>query len=146
VAEIFSYARNTCRDLGEVISDRYPWLEHLQEKLISFYKLYDARKRKQQVCDYDDLLELWYKLLKENSEVRQNLQNRFRHILVDEYQDTNFLQSAIINLMAEKHRNLMIVGDNWQCIYTWRGAEFANMNTFSETFPERRIYKIETNY
>lgn len=146
VAEIFSYTRNTCRNLEDVISERYPWLEHLQEKLCSFYRLYEARKRKQQVCDYDDLLELWLKLLKTNAEVRQYLQNRFRYLLVDEYQDTNLLQSSIINLMAEKHRNLMIVGDNWQCIYTWRGAEFANMDTFSETFPERSIYKIETNY
>ncbi|MEO0794837.1 MAG: ATP-dependent helicase [Verrucomicrobiota bacterium] len=146
VLDIVSYSRNTERAVEDVAAERYPWLEDLPEKVRSFADAYEEKKRTQQVCDYDDLLELWLKLLNDNAEVREVLQSRFRYILVDEYQDTNTVQAAIINRMAEKHRNVMIVGDNWQCIYTWRGAEFGNMEEFGQKYPEREIYKIETNY
>lgn len=146
VLDIVSYARNTKRAVEDVAAERYPWREELPEQVRKFADAYEQRKREQMVCDYDDLLELWLKLLETNAEVREILQTRFRYILVDEYQDTNTVQAAIINRMAEKHRNVMIVGDNWQCIYTWRGAEFGNMETFAERYPERKIYKIETNY
>lgn len=146
VADLISYARNTCVDPAQIAEDRYPWLEGLPEKVAQFAKVYEARKRERQLCDYDDLLELWLKLLQENAAARQSLQSRYKYILVDEYQDTNRVQAEIVNTLAEQHRNLMIVGDNWQCIYTWRGAEFGNMARFGEKFPERDIYKIETNY
>jgi len=146
VLDMVSYARNTNRAVEDVAAERYPWREQLPEQVRQFADAYEKRKREQMVCDYDDLLELWLKLLNENAEVREILQTRFRYILVDEYQDTNTVQSAIINRMAEKHRNVMIVGDNWQCIYTWRGAEFGNMESFADEYPEREIYKIETNY
>lgn len=146
VGDMISYARNTIRPVADVVAERYPWLADLPVVVDGFAKAYHARKRERQLCDYDDLLELWLRLLNEDTEVREYFQNRFKHILVDEYQDTNKIQSEIINLLGARHRNLMIVGDNWQCIYTWRGAEFANMTDFAEVYPDRRIYKIETNY
>ncbi len=146
VAELISYARNTCRAPFEVAGDRYPWIAGLPDVVQGFATAYHARKRERQLCDYDDLLELWLKLMRDHEEIRAQLQQRFRHILVDEFQDTNRVQSAIINTLGEHHRNVMIVGDNWQCIYTWRGAEFENMAEFAEVYPNREIYKIETNY
>ncbi|WP_309399777.1 ATP-dependent helicase [Cerasicoccus maritimus] len=146
VLDLVSYARNTNRDVEDVAAERYPWREDLPEQARKFADEYEKKKRAQQVCDYDDLLEMWLKLLNEDAEVCEVLQSRFRYILVDEFQDTNTVQAAIINKMAEKHRNVMIVGDNWQCIYTWRGAEFGNMEEFAKVYPEREIYKIETNY
>ncbi|WP_269537751.1 ATP-dependent helicase [Cerasicoccus fimbriatus] len=146
VLDIVSYARNTKRPVEDVAAERYPWREELPAQVRKFADEYERKKRAQMVCDYDDLLELWLKLLTENAEVCELLQSRFRYILVDEYQDTNTVQAAIINKMAEKHRNVMIVGDNWQCIYTWRGAEFGNMEEFGQLYPDREIYKIETNY
>lgn len=146
VAEMISYARNTRRPLEDVICERYPWLEDMLETLLGFARGYAERKLRQQTLDYDDLLEYWLKLLETDEAARTHYQERFRHILVDEFQDTNKLQGSIVNLLAAKRRNVMVVGDNWQCIYTWRGAEFANMEDFAAVFPERTIYKIETNY
>jgi len=146
VLDIISYARNTSRAVEDVAAERFPWREQLPKQVRQFAAEYEKRKRAQQVCDYDDLLELWLKLLDTDAEVREILQSRFRHLLVDEYQDTNTVQAAIINRMAAKHQNVMIVGDNWQCIYTWRGAEFGNMEEFGAKYPKRKIYKIETNY
>lgn len=145
VADIISYARNTRRTLADVIVNRYPWFEAIREQLETFAKAYAAQKQKQQVADYDDLLELWLRLMEENENVRQNLQQRFRHILVDEYQDTNRLQSAIIDLIADRHQ-IMAVGDDAQCIYTWRGADFENIVSFPERHPGTLIHKIEINY
>ena len=146
INEIYSFSRNTCRQVQDVITERYMWFGDISEQICHFCKCYQAHKQEHQMCDYDDLLQLWLKLLQEDETTRQYYQQRFKYILVDEFQDTNHVQSAIINLLGAHHRNLMVVGDNWQCIYTWRGAEFANMETFAQNYPERKIYKIETNY
>jgi DNA helicase-2/ATP-dependent DNA helicase PcrA len=96
--------------------------------------------------DFDDLLALWLQLLREHADTRELYQRRFQFILVDEYQDTNRLQSELIDLLAERHRNVMVVGDDSQSIYSWRGADFHNILRFPERYPEAVIYKIETNY
>lgn len=146
VAEMISYARNTRQSLADVVLTRYPWLEDILGTLQGFAAGYAERKLRQQTLDYDDLLEFWLKLLETDEAARTHYQERFKHILVDEFQDTNKLQGSIVNLLAARRRNVMVVGDNWQCIYTWRGAEFGNMGDFAAEFPERTIYKIETNY
>jgi len=146
LADVISYARNTRSEVGATVRGRYPWFAELEERVVAFARAYEAAKRERQLADYDDLLELWLRVLEEDAEAREHYQQRFRHILVDEYQDTNKLQGRLVMLLGEKHRNVMVVGDNWQCIYTWRGAEFSNMEDFHEAFPERRIHKIETNY
>jgi len=98
------------------------------------------------VMDFDDLLVLWFRLLKEQSVLREQYQRKFQFILVDEYQDTNQLQSDLIDLLAERHRNVMVVGDDSQSIYSWRGANFQNILQFPKRYPEAEIYKIEVNY
>ncbi len=142
---IFSYARNTRRSLGELVQDKYPWLEEIRGQLETFYAGYATAKLEKQVVDYDDLLELWLKVLEQDATVRARYQQRFQHILVDEYQDTNKLQSDIVDLLANKHQ-LMAVGDDAQCIYTWRGAHFENIAHFAERHPGAQIHKIELNY
>ena len=96
--------------------------------------------------DFDDLLVLWLKLMQEHADVREQYQRRFQFILVDEYQDTNKLQSDLIDLLAARHQNVMVVGDDAQSIYAWRGANFQNILKFPERYPEAKVYKIETNY
>jgi DNA helicase-2/ATP-dependent DNA helicase PcrA len=145
IANMISYARNTVTPVGEVVVDRYPFFEELAAPITQFAKLYQAKKLEQGVCDYDDLLEHWLKVLESSEDARFYYSNRFQHILVDEYQDTNTLQSRIIDLMGAHHQ-IMAVGDDAQCIYTWRGANYENIMSFSERHPGTQIYKIETNY
>ena len=96
--------------------------------------------------DFDDLLALWLWLLESDPDTREHYQRRFQFVLVDEYQDTNKLQSDLIDLLAARHHNIMVVGDDAQSIYSWRGANFQNILEFPKRFPETKIYKIETNY
>src|SRR5207249_4187035 len=107
---------------------------------------YQARKRAANVMDFDDLLVLWLKLLQQQEELRESYQRKFQFILVDEYQDTNKIQAELIDLLAERHKNLMVVGDDSQSIYSWRGANFRNILEFPKRYPNAKIYKIETNY
>jgi DNA helicase II / ATP-dependent DNA helicase PcrA len=142
---IFSYARNTRQPLEEVLVKKHPWLEELIPKLRDFFDSYQQAKREKQVADYDDLLEYWLLALERDEAARVYCQRQFRHILVDEYQDTNKLQGDIVDLIAADHQ-VMAVGDDAQCIYTWRGANFDNIRSFPARHPGARIYKIEINY
>jgi DNA helicase-2/ATP-dependent DNA helicase PcrA len=117
----------------------------MADKIDQFYNGYMQAKLKQQVVDYDDLLEFFLHLLREKPEIRQQYQDRFKHILVDEFQDTNRLQSDIVDQLAGHHQ-VMAVGDDAQCIYTWRGADFDNIMQFGDRHPGAEIHKIETNY
>ena len=96
--------------------------------------------------DYDDLLLHWKTLLTEKPDIADLYAEQFQHILVDEYQDTNRLQAEIIDLLAKKHRNVMVVGDDAQSIFAWRGAEFTNIYEFGERYPDAEGYKLEKNY
>lgn len=145
IAEVISYGRNTFKSIKTVLEEKYPYFMHLKGSIESFALAYESRKRKQNVVDYDDLLELWLKILREDDEASAAFTGRFRHILVDEYQDTNSLQAEIVDRMAP-HHCIMAVGDDAQCIYTWRGANFQNIVNFPERHPGTSIYKIETNY
>lgn len=107
---------------------------------------YIERKRELGAMDFDDLLVNALKLLRENPEVRAYYQNRFKHILVDEFQDTNMLQSEFVNILAEKNRNITVVGDDFQCIYSWRGSDFRNIMDFPKRYPDAQIVKLEQNY
>lgn len=146
ISDILSFSRNTFAPLDGLVQQRFPYYEELKDKFAEFHKHYQTRKLEQQVVDYDDLLEYWLRIMQRDKELLGYLQNRFKHILVDEYQDTNILQSEIIDLVAGDKHNLMAVGDDAQCIYTWRGANFENIMTFPERHPGTVIYKIETNY
>ena len=145
VHNLISYARNTCRTVQEEAKDRYSLLKNLVQKIADIYTAYQKIKLEQQVVDYDDLLEFLLKLLSENPEIAAHYQERFKHILVDEFQDTNQLQSNIVDLLG-LHHQIMAVGDDAQCIYTWRGANFDNIMRFTERLPNATLHKIETNY
>jgi len=145
IANMISFARNTCRSVREEADDHFPFLDGMADKIADFHLRYQELKLKQQVVDYDDLLVYLLKLLKEHPVIAANFQNRFKHILVDEFQDTNRLQSEIVDTLASHHQ-VMAVGDDAQCIYTWRGADFDNIMRFSDRHPGAEIHKIETNY
>lgn len=145
VHNLISYARNTCRKVSDEAKDRYPMLQAVIDTITDAFKVYQKTKLEQQVVDYDDLLEHALKLLSENSEVAAYYQERFKYILVDEFQDTNRLQSKIVDLLGVRHQ-IMAVGDDAQCIYTWRGANFDNIMQFTERHPGAVVHKIETNY
>jgi DNA helicase-2/ATP-dependent DNA helicase PcrA len=142
---VLSLARNTQLSLAETVSDQFPQYAEISHRFPGFAAAYAKKKREQNVVDYDDLLELWLKLLTDAPEVAQHFANRFRHVLVDEYQDTNTLQAQIVDKLAAHHR-VMAVGDDAQCIYSWRGADFENIMTFPERHPGTVIHRIETNY
>jgi DNA helicase-2/ATP-dependent DNA helicase PcrA len=107
---------------------------------------YQKRKKELNAMDFDDLLFYWEALLREHPEVRARYGEQFQHILVDEYQDTNRIQADIVDLLAERHGNVMVVGDDSQSIYSFRGANFANILTFPERYPQARVFKLELNY
>ena len=107
---------------------------------------YVRRKRELHAMDFDDLLVNALRLLREDEFVRERYQERFLHVLVDEYQDTNALQSSFVDLLAGRHRNLSVVGDDFQCIYSWRGSDYRNIMDFPERYPDARIVKLERNY
>jgi DNA helicase-2/ATP-dependent DNA helicase PcrA len=140
-----SYARNTRKSIAEVVKERYPDGGAVAEALVDFAEAYQKKKRESQVADYDDLLTLWLEVLQKDETALKRYQQQFSHILVDEYQDTNAIQSAIVDLIANEHQ-IMAVGDDAQCIYTWRGAEFANILHFPDRHPGTKIYQILNNY
>jgi DNA helicase-2/ATP-dependent DNA helicase PcrA len=146
LAEVFSLASNKRQTVAKILDDEYHHFALLAPQIADLQQRYAARKRATNAMDFDDLLELWFKLLTEHADVREQYQRRFQFILVDEYQDTNALQSELIDLLAARHHNVMVVGDDAQSIYAWRGANFLNILKFPERYPEAKVYKIETNY
>ncbi|HLP75656.1 MAG TPA: UvrD-helicase domain-containing protein, partial [Candidatus Paceibacterota bacterium] len=146
LSDIFSMALNTHKTIEELLHEQYDHFSELAPQITAVQQRYVARKRSTNAMDFDDLLALWLKLLQEHADVREHYQRRFQFVLVDEYQDTNKLQSDLIDLLAAKHRNVMVVGDDAQSIYAWRGANFQNILKFPERYPGAKVYKIETNY
>jgi DNA helicase-2/ATP-dependent DNA helicase PcrA len=142
---VLSLARNTQRSIVDTVERSFPQYAEISDRFPAFAAAYEKRKRDDKVCDYDDLLELWLKLLTAAPDVARYFSHRFRHVLVDEYQDTNTLQAQIVDRIAEHHR-VMAVGDDAQCIYSWRGADFENIMTFPERHAGTVIHRIETNY
>jgi DNA helicase-2/ATP-dependent DNA helicase PcrA len=146
LAEIYSLATNTDTPLEQLIARQYPHFEPLTAQIIRVDRLFQERKLARNSMDYDDLLVNWKRLLMEKPEVAAVYRDQFEHILVDEYQDTNTLQADIVDLLAEKHRNLMVVGDDAQSIFGWRGANVENIFRFKERYPDAQLFKLETNY
>ena len=144
--EIFSLAANTHQTIAELVEGKFSYFEAFTEQIADQHKRYLARKRATNGMDFDDLLVLWLKLLQEHADVREHFQRRFQFILVDEYQDTNKLQGDLIDLLAARHHNVTVVGDDAQSIYAWRGANFANILDFPKRYPGAKVFKIETNY
>jgi DNA helicase-2/ATP-dependent DNA helicase PcrA len=144
--DIFSLAVNTQRPISAILDQEYPFFSQLAKEIGAIQESYAARKRASNVMDFDDLLVLWLKLLQEQPDILEEYQRRFQFLLVDEYQDTNKLQSDVIDLMAARHQNVMVVGDDAQSIYAWRGANYQNILEFPKRYPKAALYKIEMNY
>ena len=143
---LLSMSANTLKPLESLVADSYPQFSDQIAFIRKVAESYDKRKQQGNLLDYDDLLTLTLKLLKEQPAVRQTYGEQFQYILVDEYQDTNRLQFEIIRTMASRHGNLLVVGDDAQSIYAFRGAEVENLLTFPEVFPGANVYRLETNY
>lgn len=146
VAQLYSNAINTQRSLTEVIANRAPRFEELEGEILQVITRYVERKVELNVMDFDDLLLQWKRLLVQHPNVRSHLQERFRCVLVDEYQDTNRLQGEIVDLLAAGHKNLTVVGDDAQSIYSFRGADFSNILEFPARYRECQVHKLTVNY
>ena len=144
--DIYSFLINTRTPLELHLEQNYPHFMMYGDEIVNVFRRYKERKRDANAMDFDDLLVFWKVLLDDHAEIAESLRRRYRAILVDEYQDTNKLQADIIDSMAAVRRNVMVVGDDAQSIYSFRGASFENILTFPLRFPEATIYKLETNY
>lgn len=146
ISEIISLALNTQSTLEDVLQTRYPFFLHLINEINQIACLYMQKKKDLSVMDFDDLLCNFRMLLRDNPDLLNKLADRFVHVLVDEYQDTNIIQADIIDLLASVHRNVMVVGDDSQSIYSFRGANFSNIINFPDRYRDCKIFKLETNY
>ncbi len=144
--EMFSFATNTDTPLEQMIAAKYPHFELLTQPIKRVDSLYQQRKLERNAMDYDDLLVNWKRLMSEKPDIAAIYQDQFQYVLVDEYQDTNTLQAEIVDLVAAKHRNLMVVGDDAQSIFGWRGANFKNIYEFQKRYPDAQLFKLESNY
>jgi len=144
--ELFSLSINTRESLQTVLLDKFPYFFRLSEEIQKIQVLYEGRKRETHSMDFDDLLSKVIALFQTAPEIVHPYQERFEHILVDEYQDTNRLQADLVDILAQKHRQVMVVGDDAQSIYSWRGANFENILEFPKRYPDTRLFPITTNY
>lgn len=117
-----------------------------QKQAAEIFARYEQEKAAAAALDFDDLLIKAADLFQTNTEIRQKWQQRFRHILIDEYQDTNSVQYRLIKYLVNPERNICVVGDDWQSIYSWRGADFTNILNFERDFPGAKVVKLEQNY
>lgn len=146
LAEVYSFVVNTGQNLEAVLEGKYPQFAADAEFVQQVFRRYLERKRQAQLMDYDDLLLNWLLLLRQFPEVRHALASRFQHILVDEYQDTNRLQAEIVDTMVGSSRNLMVVGDDAQSIYAFRGACYENILSFPQRHPDCAVFHLNLNY
>ncbi|MCG8459179.1 MAG: ATP-dependent helicase [Holophagales bacterium] len=146
LVDLYSRRVNTQKPIQELLEQQFPQFAEDLDDILDLEGRYRRRKKEQNVMDYDDLLVYLRDLLKEHADVRKKLAGQYRHVLVDEYQDTNRLQAHISALLASVHRNLMVVGDDAQSIYSFRGANYRNILDFPKIFPNCRQTTLEQNY
>ena len=144
--DLYSYTINTARPFAEILAERAPHFLELEADILSVFQRYRERKRIANACDYDDLLLAWKRLLEEAPDAAKQLQGSYEHVLVDEYQDTNQLQGQIVDGMGKLRRNVTVVGDDAQAIYSFRGASFENILGFPERYPDAATYRLTRNY
>lgn len=146
LSEIFSLTINTGKPVNELIPQRYTYFTHLMEAFERIHVAYEARKIQTNAFDFDDLISKVFDLFQTHPEICNLYRRQFKHILVDEYQDVNRLQAELVDLLGRDNADLMVVGDDAQSIYSWRGADCANILEFPKRYPKARVFKIETNY
>src|SRR3984893_18596903 len=146
LAEIFSFVVNTETLMEELLAEKFPYFLPLLDKIKDVHARYEKKKKATNSMDFDDLLEKTLSMLKQHEGIASFYRRQFQFILVDEYQDTNKIQADFIDLLARDHRNVMVVGDDAQSIYSWRGANFQNILEFPKRYPDAQVFKIEMNY
>ena len=144
--DLYSFTINTGRSFTEVLAEHAPHFSELETEIVSVFQRYRERKRQGNAVDYDDLLLLWKKLLDEVPAAATELRSSFDHVLVDEYQDTNRLQGEIVDGMAKLKKNVTVVGDDAQAIYSFRGASFENILGFPQRYPDVQTFRLTRNY
>ncbi len=145
IKKIISMSINKNIPIREVLINEYPHFLEYSTDIEKIWKIYMEYKIERNYLDYDDLL-VFLRLLLENESIKNHLSDKYQYIMVDEFQDTNKLQGDIVFLLGEKHRNVMVVGDDAQSIYAFRGASHKNIMEFPKKFPECKIVKLEENY
>ncbi|MBT8357092.1 MAG: ATP-dependent helicase [Deltaproteobacteria bacterium] len=143
---IFSRAVNKVISIEDVVYNDYPHFLPYLEDIVNLSLEYKNRKRTHNFLDYDDLLISFDLLLKNHTDIRDGISSLYKYIMVDEYQDTNQIQASILYSLASKNKNVMVVGDDSQSIYAFRGANFKNIIDFPTLFPETKIINLEENY
>ncbi len=146
LAEIFSFVVNTEKPLEELLAEKFPYFLPLLDKIRDVHERYEKKKKATNSMDFDDLLQKTLSMFQQHERIAQVYRRQFQFILVDEYQDTNKIQADLVDLLARDHRNVMVVGDDAQSIYSWRGANFQNILEFPKRYPDAQVFKIEMNY
>ena len=146
VLSLLSGAVNRRQTVRAAVEQRFETHPVDPDEILRVLELYQKKKRTQNAMDFDDLLINGLRLFQEHAEVLARYQEQFLYVLVDEYQDTNPIQADWVDLIAKRNRNLLVVGDDFQSIYAWRGADYRNIMTFPERYPDTRTFKLETNY
>jgi DNA helicase-2/ATP-dependent DNA helicase PcrA len=146
LANIFSRTVNKMTTIEDVVYEDYAHLSSDMEAIVDIFHAYQGYKREHQMLDFDDLLVYLQQLLKTRADLRERISSSYHYIMVDEYQDTNKIQAEILYLLTGAHQNIMVVGDDSQSIYAFRGANFKNIMQFPDMFPGTRVITLEENY
>ncbi len=146
LAEIFSFVVNTEKPLEELLAEKFPYFLPLLDKIRDVHERYEKKKKATNSMDFDDLLQKTLSMFQQHERIAEVYRRQFQFVLVDEYQDTNKIQADIVDLLARDHHNVMVVGDDAQSIYSWRGANFQNILEFPKRYPDAQVFKIEMNY
>src|SRR6476660_9710416 len=146
LAEIFSFVINTEMPLEALLAEKFPYFLPLLDKIQDVRNRYEKKKKATNSVDFDDLLQKTLVMFQQHERIASFYRQKFQFILVDEYQDTNRIQADLVDLLARDHRNVMVVGDDAQSIYSWRGANFQNILEFPKRYPDAQVFKIEMNY
>jgi DNA helicase-2/ATP-dependent DNA helicase PcrA len=146
LAEIFSFVVNTEKLLEDLLAEKFPYFLPLLDKIQDVHERYEKKKKATNSMDFDDLLQKTLLMFQQHERIAEFYRRQFQFILVDEYQDTNKIQADLVDLLACDHRNVMVVGDDAQSIYSWRGANFQNILEFPKRYPDTQVFKIEMNY
>ncbi|MCX7818000.1 MAG: ATP-dependent helicase [Kiritimatiellae bacterium] len=144
--DAISLARNRGEDPLVAVPERFAELPVPPEVIVAAVRDYAAAKRAVRGVDFDDLLEFALVLFQQAPDVLERYREQFQHVLVDEYQDTNPIQARLVDEVAARHRNLLVVGDDFQSIYSWRGADYRHFLSFPQRYPDAFVVRLETNY
>src|SRR6266480_2081676 len=146
LADVFSFVVNTERPLEELLAEKFPYFLPLLDRIRDVQARYERKKKTTNSMDFDDLLQKTLSMLQQHQSIAAFYRRQFQFILVDEYQDTNKIQADLVDTLALDHKNVMVVGDDAQSIYSWRGANFQNILEFPKRYPDTQVFKIEMNY